>query len=254
MLTIQQIPVLTDNYIYLIHDTESTETAVIDPAIAPPVLRQLQSNHWTLDYIFNTHHHSDHIGGNVDLKQQTACKIAGAMADQYRIPDIDIPLQEGDTLHIGRYNINIIECYGHTTGHIAFYIPEAEALFCGDTLFSLGCGRLFEGTAQQMQQSLAKFTTLPLTTKIYCAHEYTASNAKFALSVEPNNPALLQRIEQVSQLRAKHQSTIPSTLAQELASNPFLRTDSPEIRQSLNLKNATDLEVFMELRKRKNHF
>jgi len=254
MLTIQQIPVLNDNYIYLIHDSESMETAVIDPAIALPVLTQLQNNNWSLNYIFNTHHHSDHVGGNLDLKQQTACKIAGARVDQYRIPSIDIPLQEGDTLQFGDYPIEIIECHGHTSGHIAFYIPEVAALFCGDTLFSLGCGRLFEGTAAQMYQSLAKFAQLPLTTKIYCAHEYTANNAQFALSVEPQNPKLLQRVEQVTQLRANHQPTVPSTLAQELASNPFLRTHSTEIRQSLNLQNATEIEVFTELRKRKDNF
>jgi len=254
MLSIQQIPVLNDNYIYLIHDPESTETAVIDPAIAQPVLAQLQSNNWRLNYIFNTHHHADHVGANLDLKRQTACKIIGAAADQSRIPAIDSLLQEGDTLQLGHYPIKIIECHGHTSGHIAFYIPDAEALFCGDSLFSLGCGRLFEGTAAQMQQSLAKFAALPLTTKIYCAHEYTASNAKFALSVEPNNPVLLQRIKQITQLRAQHQPTVPSTLAQELASNPFLRTHSAEIRHSLHLEDASDLEVFTALRTRKDNF
>ncbi len=254
MLTIQQIPALNDNYIYLIHDSKSMETAVIDPAIALPVLTQLESHHWSLNYIFNTHHHNDHIGGNLDLKQQTRCKIAGAITDQYRIPNIDIPLQDGDRLQLGNYSVEIIECHGHTSGHIAFYIPEAAALFCGDTLFSLGCGRLFEGTAAQMHQSLTQFSKLPRTTKIYCAHEYTTNNAQFALSVEPQNPKLLQRIEQVTQLRANHQATVPSTLEQERASNPFLRTHSPEIRQSLNLKHASELEVFTELRKRKDNF
>lgn len=254
MLEIQQVPVLNDNYIYLIHDSESGDTAVIDPAVAEPILTTLKHNNWQLKYIFNTHHHADHVGGNLSLKNHTGCQIAGCAADQQRIPGIDIKLVEGDTLKLGTHTIRVISCAGHTTGHIAFYIADTDALFCGDTLFAMGCGRLFEGTAKQMQQSLSKFTVLPLTTKIYCAHEYTAANAQFALSVEPDNPELLSAIELIKQLRSNNQPTVPTTLAQELATNPFLRTDSADIKKTLAMQNASELEVFTELRERKNRF
>ena len=254
MLEIQQVAVLNDNYIYLIHDSESGETVVIDPALADPVLNILRQNNWQLKYILNTHHHADHTGGNLSIKEYTGCKIAACAADQKRIPGIDLKLSEGDTLTLGTHTIQVMSCPGHTTGHIAFYIADSDALFCGDTLFAMGCGRLFEGTAQQMQQSLKKFTALPLDTKIYCAHEYTAANAQFALSVEPNNPDLLRTIERIKQLRSAHQATVPTTLEQELATNPFLRTDSSEIKQTLDMQDASDLVIFTELRERKNQF
>ncbi|NOQ65315.1 MAG: hydroxyacylglutathione hydrolase [Methyloprofundus sp.] len=254
MLEIQQIPVLNDNYIYLIHDNESGDTAVVDPAVSEPVLQVLKQNNWQLSAIFNTHHHADHVGGNLQLKQQTACNIAGCANDQQRIPAIDIKLAEGDHLSLGKHKIQIIDCPGHTTGHIAFYSADAGALFCGDTLFAMGCGRLFEGSPAQMLASLNKFKNLPAQTKIYCAHEYTAANAQFALSVEPNNPDLLSTIERVAQLRAQQLATVPTTLEQELATNPFLRADSPEIRATLGLQKASELAVFTELRERKNNF
>lgn len=254
MLEIQQIPVLNDNYIYLIHDAESGDTAVVDPAVTEPVLNALKQNNWQLNTIYNTHHHADHVGANLALKDQTACKIAGCAADQQRIPGIDITLSEGDTLKLGTHTVQVISCAGHTSGHIAFYIADTDALFCGDTLFAMGCGRLFEGTAEQMQQSLRKFTTLPLSTRLYCAHEYTAANAQFALTVEPENPDLLSAIKRIKQLRSNHQSTVPTTLEQELATNPFLRTDSTEIKQTLDMQNASELAIFTELRQRKNRF
>ena len=254
MLDIQQIPVLNDNYIYLIHDTESGDTAAVDPAVAEPVLSVLKQNHWQLKYIYNTHHHADHVGGNLSLKDHTACKIAGCAADQKRIPGIDIKLSEGDTLKLGSHTIKVLSCAGHTTGHIAFYIADSDALFCGDTLFAMGCGRLFEGTAEQMQQSLRKFTALPLSTKIYCAHEYTAANAQFAHSVESENQDVLSAIKRIKQLRSNNQATVPTTLEQELATNPFLRTDSSDIKKTLDMKNASELAIFTELRARKNRF
>jgi len=254
MIKIQQLPVLNDNYIYLIHETESGDTAVVDPALAEPVLSELTNNHWQLKYILNTHHHNDHVGGNIALKSATSCKIAGSATDHTRIPSIDLKLQENDTLTLGNYSIKVIECSGHTLGHIAFYIPEAHALFCGDTLFSMGCGRLFEGSAEQMWQSLQKFMQLPLNTQIYCAHEYSLANAQFALSVEPNNQDLIKANQRITQLRANKISTIPTSLEAELATNPFLRPDSIDIRSTLSMIDATDLAVFTELRKRKNNF
>ncbi|MBE0468868.1 MAG: hydroxyacylglutathione hydrolase [Methyloprofundus sp.] len=254
MLQIQQIPALNDNYIYLLHDTDSRETAVVDPAVAQPVLDTLKQKDWNLTYILNTHHHADHVGGNLTLKQHTNCQIIGSVNDMQRIPGIDQKVSEGDTLKLGSYTIQVISCTGHTTGHIAFYSPDAHALFCGDTLFAMGCGRLFEGTAEQMQQSLKKFTALPLDTKIYCAHEYTEANAQFALSVEPENKDLLTTIARVKQLRANQQATVPTTLNQELATNPFLRTNSLEIQKVLAMQGASELAIFTELRERKNRF
>ena len=254
MLEIQQLPVLNDNYIYLIHDLVSGETAAVDPAVSEPVLAALKLNNWQLSYIFNTHHHADHIGGNLVLKKQTACHIIGSEADRQRIPGIDQGVIEGDCLNLGKHTIQIIECSGHTQGHIAFYIPEFDALFCGDTLFAIGCGRLFEGSAEQMQQSLRKLTALPLATKIYCAHEYTAANARFAFSVEPDNADLQQAIGRIKHLRANNQPTVPTTLQQEIATNPFLRANSPEIQENLAMQGATELAVFTELRERKNRF
>lgn len=254
MLEIQQIPVLSDNYIYLIHDTDSGATAAVDPAIAEPVLKHLKLNHWQLSFIFNTHHHADHIGGNLLLKQQTGCHIIGSATDRHRIHGIDQGVTEGDSLQLGKHRIQVIECSGHTNGHIAFYIPQSNALFCGDTLFAIGCGRLFEGSAEQMQQSLKKFTALPLTTKIYCAHEYTATNAQFAQSVEPNNLNLQQAIKRIKHCRANNMPTVPTTLAEEIATNPFLRTDSLEIQQTLAMQGQSKLAIFTELRQRKNGF
>jgi hydroxyacylglutathione hydrolase len=254
MIQIKQIPVLQDNYIYLIHETESGETAVVDPAVAEPVLIVLERNNWQLTYILNTHHHADHVGGNHALKIATQCKVLAAKADSKRIPGIDMTLQNNNTFTLGRQIVKIIECPGHTLGHIAFYLVDVNALFCGDTLFSMGCGRLFEGSAEQMWQSLSIFMKLPLDTKIYCAHEYSLDNAKFALTIEPNNTVLIKTIEHITQLRADNTATVPTSLKQELATNPFLRTNSAEIRSSLNLKNATELDVFTELRKRKDRF
>jgi len=254
MIQIQQIPVLQDNYIYLIHETESGETAVVDPAESESVLSQLEHNQWSLKFILNTHHHSDHVGGNQALKATTRCEIAGAAHDAQRIPEIDRPLKHNDTLYLGDYAIQVIECFGHTLGHIAFYIPEAKALFCGDTLFSMGCGRLFEGSSDQMWHSLQQFMQLPESTLVYCAHEYSLANARFALSVEPNNPQLQKTYLKIQTLRKQQKATVPTTLKQECLTNPFLRVNSPEIRKILNMPNSSELAVFTELRHRKDSF
>ncbi|TAN49654.1 MAG: hydroxyacylglutathione hydrolase [Methylococcaceae bacterium] len=254
MLHVEIIPVLGDNYSYLLHDPVDGDTAVIDPAEAEPVLAVLKTKGWGLDYVLNTHHHGDHTAGNLELRVRTGCRIAGAQADKQRIPGLDTPLSEGDTLVLGSMVIRVLEVPGHTRAHLAFWLPEEKSLFSGDTLFSLGCGRLFEGTAAQMWSSLLKLANLPGDTQVYCAHEYTEANGRFALSVEPGNAALLEKLQQVKKLRAQGLPSVPFTLADELAANPFLRPHSAEIRANLGLQRASDAQVFTELRRRKDQF
>jgi len=254
MLIIIQIPILTDNYIYLIHDAVSGETAVVDPAIAQPVLDVLDKKGWRLTYILNTHHHWDHVGGNLELKQKTGCKIIASQSDQHRIPGIDMGVSEDEVISLGKHMARVISTPGHTTGHIVYHFAEDGALFCGDTLFVMGCGRLFEGTPEQMWKSLQKLKALPPSTLIYCTHEYTQTNGRFALSVEPDNSQLQQRMVEVQRLRAENKSTVPSTIEQELATNPFFRVDNVSLQKTLGLEYQSPLQVFTELRKRKDSF
>ncbi|MGZ8240586.1 MAG: hydroxyacylglutathione hydrolase, partial [Methylobacter sp.] len=186
MLEIIQLPVLTDNYIYLIHEPLSDETAVVDPALAQPVLDILDKKNWKLKYVLNTHHHWDHVGGNLELKQKTSCKIIAAESDRGRVPGIDISVKEDDIIPVGTQSARVISTPGHTSGHIVYHFAEDNTLFCGDTLFVMGCGRLFEGTAAQMWNSLQKLKALPASTRLYCTHEYTLANGRFAISVEPD--------------------------------------------------------------------
>ncbi|MGR8933024.1 MAG: hydroxyacylglutathione hydrolase [Gammaproteobacteria bacterium] len=254
MLEILQIPALSDNYIYLVHDADTGATAAVDPACSEPVLEALTHKGWRLDYILNTHHHWDHVGGNAVLKQATGCKIAASHIDRERIPDLDISLNDGDILKLGCAQAEIINTPGHTLGHIVYYFAEDKALFCGDTLFAMGCGRLFEGTAEQMQQSLNKLRVLAWDCRIYCAHEYTQANGRFALSVEPGNLVLQQRMQNVERMRAEGKPTVPSILAEELATNPFLRWDSSELQKNIDRQGDTPSEVFAEIRRRKDRF
>ena len=254
MLTIIQIPVLTDNYIYLIHDAVSGETAVVDPAIAQPVLDVLDKKGWRLTYILNTHHHWDHVGGNLELKQKTGCKIIASQSDQHRIPGIDIGVSEDEVISLGKHMARVISTPGHTTGHIVYHFAEDGALFCGDTLFVMGCGRLFEGTPEQMWNSLQKLKALPPSTRIYCTHEYTQTNGRFALSVEPDNSQLQQKMIEVQQLRAVNKPTVPSTIEQEIATNPFFRADSISLQKTSGSEYQSPVQVFTELRKRKDSF
>lgn len=254
MLDIIQIPVLNDNYIYLIRETESSKTAVVDPAVAGPVLDQLIDRGWQLDYVLNTHHHSDHVGGNLELKRKTGCRIVGAQSDAARIPGIDIQLNEGESFNLGPEEAKIISVSGHTRGHIAYWFHKQDTLFCGDTLFAMGCGRLFEGTPAQMWDSLSKLKQLPGSTRIYCAHEYTQANGRFALTVEPKNQELQLRMHRVNRMRQQNRSTVPSTLDEELATNPFLRVDSPEIQKTLEIEATNPVDVFTEIRRKKDYF
>lgn len=253
-LQIHQFACLDDNYGYLLHDPDAGLTASIDSPDAAAIERELAARGWKLDYILNTHHHADHAGGNLALKARTGCSIVGARADADRIPGIDVLVCEGDRFALGKHGARIIETPGHTRAHVCYLFEADRAAFVGDTLFSMGCGRLFEGTPEQMWGSLQKIMQLPDETRIYCAHEYTQSNGRFALSVEPDNPALQARIREVATLRAAGQPTVPSTLGTEKATNPFLRPASPGLRVRLGLATATDTEVFTETRKRKDKF
>ncbi len=253
-LRIHQIPCLQDNYGYLIHAPQSGLTAAIDTPDADAILQALRDTGWRLDYILNTHHHADHAGGNLALKAATGCRIVGARADASRIPGIDIRLADGDQFDFGGHIARVVETPGHTVGHICYVFDADRAAFVGDTLFSLGCGRLFEGTPAQMWHSLQQLMALPPDTRVYCAHEYTANNGRFALTVEPGNPALQARMAEVTRLRAAGQPTVPSTIGLEKATNPFLRPDSPEIRAMLGLAAAPDVEVLAETRRKKDRF
>ena len=251
-LTVEMIPVLSDNYVYLIHDRETGATGVVDPAVAEPVQACLTAHGWSLDWILSTHHHGDHTGGNLALKQATGCKIAGPGKDAARIPGIDLKLVEGDRFRLGDAEAEIFETPGHTSGHITYWFADALALFCADTLFSLGCGRIFEGTPAQMWDSLQKFASLPDQALVYCGHEYTQANARFALTVDPDNGALKARAAEVDRLRAQGEPTVPTTLGLERATNPFLRPDDAAIRRRLGMESAEDVDVFAEIRRRKD--
>ena len=253
-LAIHQIPVLHDNYVYLAHCPDSGATAVVDPAVAGPVLDAAKRLGWRIGHILNTHHHDDHTGGNLEIKAATGCTIVGPAADRDRIPGIDVALDEGESYRLGRQTARVFFVPGHTRGHIAYWFAASQALFCGDTLFAMGCGRLFEGSPAQMWDSLSKFKALPGETRIYCAHEYTQANGRFALSVEPGNAALARRMAAVDEARRQGLPTVPSTLAEERATNPFLRPHSAELQQTLGLAGAPPVAVFTETRARKDAF
>jgi hydroxyacylglutathione hydrolase len=252
-LEIVQLPLLTDNYGYLLIDHRTGQTAVIDPSEADPILRVLERRNLKLNYILNTHHHHDHVGGNLELKKATGCAIICSHTDKPRIPGADRDVSEGDELAIGSSKATVMEIPGHTVGHIAFYFPEYHAVFSGDTLFSLGCGRLFEGTPEQMWNSLRRLADLPPETKVYCGHEYTEANGRFALSLDPHNHALQDYCHHVADRRRENLSTVPSTIEIEAEANPFLR--APMLNKALGLPEGTHpAEAFSKMRKMKDHF
>lgn len=228
MLEIVLVPCLSDNYAYLIRDAASGAVGIVDPSEAPPVQAALDARGWKLTHIFNTHHHFDHTGGNLDLKAATGASITGPRADAHRIPGIDSGVGEGDTIAFGSETAQVFDIPAHTSGHIAIYFPQSKAVFTGDTLFAMGCGRLFEGTPAQMFTAMRKLEALPGDTRVYCGHEYTESNGRFALHVEPANDALIANMADVKAKRAKGEPTIPSTIALERATNPFMRAASVE--------------------------
>jgi hydroxyacylglutathione hydrolase len=253
-LVVHMFPCLQDNYGYLVHDPDTGATASIDTPDAEAIDAALAERGWRLTHILNTHHHFDHAGGNEALKARWGCTVVGAANDAARIPGIDSGVAEGDTVALGSARARVLEVPGHTSGHIAYHFADDGIVFVGDTLFALGCGRLFEGTPAQMWQSLGKLMALPDTTTVYCAHEYTQSNARFALSVEPGNAALVARAAAIDALRAAGKPTVPSTIGIEKATNPFLRAASPELQTCVERPGAALVEVFAETRRRKDHF
>ncbi len=253
-LDIRQIPVLQDNFIYLAREPKSGAVAVVDPAVAAPVLELADRLKWKITHILNTHHHGDHVGGNMEIKAATGCTIVGPGHDPDRIPGMEVQVKDGDTYTLGKEQAQVFFVPGHTSGHIAYWFKDSDALFCGDTMFSIGCGRLFEGTPQQMWTSLSRLRALPPQTQIYCAHEYTESNIRFAVSVDPNNAALRKREAEVKALRAAGKYSVPSTLGEERAANPFLRADAPELAAAIGMAGRSAVDVFAEVRARKDKF
>jgi hydroxyacylglutathione hydrolase len=233
MLEIVRIPALSDNYIWLVHEPQSGETMVVDPAVAEPVLAQAEQRGWRITQIWNTHWHPDHTGGNQAIKQAVqeaggACTITGPAAEAARIPTLDRLVSEGDSVRLGAIEARVLEVPAHTAGHIGYHLADEQMVFVGDTLFAMGCGRLFEGNAAQMFANMQRLAALPPETIVYCAHEYTLSNGRYALVAEPGNEAIRRRMVEVEALRAGGAATVPTSIAQELATNPFMRAGSVE--------------------------
>jgi hydroxyacylglutathione hydrolase len=228
MVEIVRIAALSDNYIWLMHDAESGETVVVDPAEAEPVLAEAEARGWRIGQIWNTHWHGDHTGGNAAIKAATGCLITGPAAEADKIPTLDRQVGEGDKVSIGAIEAAVLEVPAHTAGHIAYHLASEQLIFVGDTLFAMGCGRLFEGDAGQMHANLQRLAKLPPETVVYCAHEYTLSNGRFALAAEPDNEAIAARMREVEAARAAGEATVPTTIALERATNPFMRARSAE--------------------------
>ena len=227
-LEVARIPALSDNYIWLVHESVSGATMVVDPATAPPVLAEAAARGWTITDIWNTHWHPDHTGGNAAIKAATGCTITGPAAEAAKIPTLDRTVSGGDRVRLGTQEAVVLDVPAHTAGHIAFYFTEAHAAFVGDTLFAMGCGRLFEGTADQMFAAMRAFDALPDDTDVYCGHEYTQSNGRYALTAEPDNAAIVARMADVDAMRARGEATVPTTIGLEKATNPFMRAVSVE--------------------------
>lgn len=253
-LEIVTVPCLTDNYAFLAHDQATGATAVIDVPEAAPILNALAERQWKASHILITHHHSDHIDGVEALSAATGARVIGAAADAHRLPKLDEAVAEGATVRIGMDEGHVIDVSGHTVGHIAFYFPASKAVFTADSLMALGCGRLFEGTPQMMWQSLSKLAVLPPDTLVCSGHEYTASNGRFAITVDPDNADLARRIRDIADARARGVPTVPSLLSLELATNPFLRARLASVKAAIGMPDATDAEAFAEIRKRKDSF
>lgn len=253
-LELVTIPCLQDNYAYLIHDAASGETALVDVPEAGPILAALAARGCRLDRIFITHHHGDHIDGVPAVVAATGARVFGAAADRHRLPPLDVALAPGDRVRVGAEAGEVIDVPGHTVGHIAFVFRDSGLAFTADSLMAGGCGRLFEGTPQQMWDSLSRLAALPGQTLICSGHEYTASNLRFAATIEPDNPALHARIARVAAARERGEATVPSLLSEEMATNPFLRARLPQVKAGIGMAGQPDDLVFAEIRERKNRF
>ncbi|WP_305095763.1 hydroxyacylglutathione hydrolase [Croceibacterium aestuarii] len=252
MLQVHQFPCLSDNYGYLLHDPASGETVCIDTPDAEAYLREAETRGWRITAIWNTHWHPDHAGGNAAIKAATGCEIVAPAVDAPKIAAVDRQVKGGDTVRIGEWTAQVVDVGGHTMGHIAFHLPEAQIAFVGDALFALGCGRMFEGTAPQFWDSLSRLKALPPQTTLYCAHEYTQANARFALHADPDNTALQDYAAEIDRKRAAGEPTVPMQLARELATNPFLRADTPEMRARWG--GSSPPETFAAIRAAKDSF
>ncbi|WP_414901139.1 hydroxyacylglutathione hydrolase [Sphingomonas flavalba] len=228
MLEIARIPVLNDNYVWLVHDPVGGDTVVVDPAVADPVLAEADRRGWRIGQVWNTHWHPDHTGGNAAIKAATGCTITGPATEADRIPTLDRQVDEGDVVVLGKHRATVLAVPAHTAGHIAYHLAGDAAVFVGDTLFAMGCGRLFEGTAEQMFANMRRLAALPADTAVYCAHEYTEANGRYALTAEPDNAAIAARMAEVARLRAAGEATVPTSISAERATNPFMRADSAE--------------------------
>lgn len=253
-LDVHQFMCRDDNYGILVHDSRTGTTISIDAPDASAIADNLKKRGWQLTHILTTHHHEDHVAGNLELKDVFGCRIIGPEAEKDRIPGISQTVKGGDVFQLAHRPVTVFACPGHTLGHVAYHFSDDYLLFAADTLFSLGCGRVFEGTMTQMYQSVNQFRGLQGMTSVYCGHEYTEANAKFALTIEPGNRDLVRRAMEVRRLREQGKMTCPTTISEELRTNPYLRCDSPEIRKVLGMESATDAEVFAEIRERKNRF
>ncbi|MEX0853857.1 MAG: hydroxyacylglutathione hydrolase [Bauldia sp.] len=253
-LIIEQFICRSDNFGILIHDPDSGLTASIDAPEEKPIRARLDDKGWRLDRILTTHHHGDHVEANLPLKAAYGCTIVGPDGEADQIPGIDARVKGGDRFAFGGFEVRVVDTPGHTIGHVSYWIPSAGVAFVADTLFSLGCGRIIEGTPEMMWASLDKLRALPDETRVYCGHEYTEANARFALTVEPGNADLVARAQEVKRLRAAGQPTLPTTIGLELRTNPFLRENEPGIRALLGLEHAAPAQVFAEIRRRKDNF
>lgn len=253
-LQIDQFMCRSDNFGVLVHDSDTGRTALIDAPEESSILAAIERTGWKPDVILTTHKHDDHVEANLALKKRFGLKIIGPKAEADKIPGIDETVSEGDKLEFAGQPMEVIETPGHTAGHICYYFPKSGLAFTADTLFALGCGRLFERPAPVMFESLKKLVALPAATVVYCGHEYTLANARFALTIDPTNSALKERAAKIEEMRASDKPTLPTTIGEELATNPFLRWHDPSIRKNLGMEKASDVEVFAEIRKRKDNF
>ena len=246
------VPCLSDNYAFLVHNRGTGETALVDAPEAKPIKAALKAKGWTLTDILITHHHGDHIDAVSELRE--GARVIGAARDAHRLPPLDVQLADGDVIEVCGVDTHVLDVSGHTIGHVAFHMPEPELAFTADSLMALGCGRLFEGTAAQMWESLQKLRALPEDTIICSGHEYTETNARFALTLDPDNPDLISRVEGITAARAAGRPTVPSALDEEMRTNPFLRADDPALKAVLGMADSSDVDVFAEIRARKDKF